>query len=1328
MKARIVSGIILLLMLITHSSLIAQYDVEYLDCPTCNVNNHNNMNITFTYDSTPTAYVSSDVTSDYGPRDLGSPSHSRYDWHGGVDYSAQVLDDDIGDGIIAIVGGTIHTLRIGNRGYKYIFIDGDHDFGYGHMFTSDDPTRTSNYTAKSGNFFIKLRIGGIYDIEMDYVLITQDNRALSTISGYEVIHPITHDTLITTNVVNAGETIGPIGNSISTGRVTAHLHLYAFENNNFSTDDSITKNPLSLVNHEIPNYIVTIEEPREIQNRGLSFAPQQQLVRLNYHPPDTATSTILVKVEAENGRNGNTYNNLVFNIEKVEIFIKKSYEDNQDYTYIKGPWDESKIIYDGVIGNTDNRYPPNLATRGEANLSKTGIEPWAYADYRQRPWDYFAYGDFVTRIRNDAPMGNKITLAGIAYCNEDARYPDGKYEIKAEVTDVRGNVTLGPKDNNGALDPMEFVIDNYKPYVKKVQLYTDAPQTLFYEEEWEPSGQTINFSDQGMQTQVSAGSFYNGLIVKVTMSEPVNLLSLRVPAFNYMDGGLDPMIENPTEFEFHIPTENIELAEEEVIIFEFEGEDLNGNDLIAFDDGDRTGPYHIPTRTGENQSDWEDLNQPQLTYGKDEIHRFTLGCGSQKPAGLVTGNDTYVYLTSDLEVTYDIENPTYNMNCNNGSVDVHISGGVSPYDVRWYRVGTLPFYWEILIQENLNIQGNNDGEDINNLVEGYYRFEVEDKMCGTYYSQPFYISCICSDDCELTGVVTNPTCTSKGKIDITYSCSEGGHGIPTFKWSDGSELKDRTNLEPGTYCVTVTDEDGCSLTECFRIIHSLKPQVYVEDITNVTKCMGLNSMCDGAINITPVGGPYTYKWTYPNGTTSTSEDISGLCPGDYVLEVTDMDGCTATYYYSICCCLDVSGPISLVGTYTPYHCYNGDFNPNPIDYSIDIELVDRKTLPDGYIYVDVRGGTGNYYCHWTGPDGFYSTSCGGISGINTPGQYCLTVDDGCYETTKCWNIGDCRKYDLFPRASARHTCKGYAFGEIEASGLFGEGAAPPHTYKWSTGETTAKINSLAAGIYCVTITNNNGCFADTCITILESTPLIPKYDENCLATYECNGYATDSVAQFDKEMKFTPLNCSKSRYCNGVLQTPLGDSQSHRVVECYDNSGFCYIYDYCPIDGNVYHERTGYTDLKYDHYKNDRCYYKVICNFDGGSTYECGSEVQYPRVEETEYAIYYYCGDILVDTKYLSALHRNVKISISPNPFINYFNLKIEDVENTGVISILLINSLGFIEKKIEKKIMPGENTFTTYNSELSDGLYILKVIDEKGNLLKTDKIIKLTK
>src|SRR5699024_4523774 len=121
-------------------------------------------------------------------------------------------------------------------------------------------------------------------------------------------------------------------------------------------------------------------------------------------------------------------------------------------------------------------------------------------------------------------------------------------------------------------------------------------------------------------------------------------------------------------------------------------------------------------------------------YGKDEIHRFTLGCGSQnKPSGLVTGNDTYVYLTSDLEVTYDIKNPTYNMDCNNGSVDVHINGGVSPYDVRWYRV-MFPFALEVLIQENLNIQGNNDGEDINNLGPGYYRFEVEDEMCGTYHS------------------------------------------------------------------------------------------------------------------------------------------------------------------------------------------------------------------------------------------------------------------------------------------------------------------------------------------------------------------------------------------------------------------------------------------------------------------------------------------------------------------------------------------------------------------------------------------------------------------
>ena len=54
---------------------------------------------------------------------------------------------------------------------------------------------------------------------------------------------------------------------------------------------------------------------------------------------------------------------------------------------------------------------------------------------------------------------------------------------------------------------------------------------------------------------------------------------------------------------------------------------------------------------------------------------------------------------------------------------------------------------------------------------------------------------------------------------------------------------------------------------------------------------------DGSIDITVTGGtaPYTYDWTsIPPGYTSTNEDIGSLFPMNYVIAVTDSNGCVMT--------------------------------------------------------------------------------------------------------------------------------------------------------------------------------------------------------------------------------------------------------------------------------------------------------------------------------------------------------------------------------------------------------------------------------------------------
>ncbi|MDC3153692.1 GEVED domain-containing protein, partial [Bacteroidota bacterium] len=57
-------------------------------------------------------------------------------------------------------------------------------------------------------------------------------------------------------------------------------------------------------------------------------------------------------------------------------------------------------------------------------------------------------------------------------------------------------------------------------------------------------------------------------------------------------------------------------------------------------------------------------------------------------------------------------------------------------------------------------------------------------------------------------------------IDYTISLNGGGSGYD-FLWSNGDTTKDLTNLSTGTYTVTITDCNGCNISETFNVTSSI---------------------------------------------------------------------------------------------------------------------------------------------------------------------------------------------------------------------------------------------------------------------------------------------------------------------------------------------------------------------------------------------------------------------------------------------------------------------------------------------------------------------------
>lgn len=288
---------------------------------------------------------------------------------------------------------------------------------------------------------------------------------------------------------------------------------------------------------------------------------------------------------------------------------------------------------------------------------------------------------------------------------------------------------------------------------------------------------------------------------------------------------------------------------------------------------------------------------------------------------------------------------------------------------------------------------------------------------------------------NISSQVTPPTCSGcNGVINITAS---GGLSPYTYDWADlpgTNNPEDKTNLCGGTYTLTVTDANGCTIStstvvsQPTAIIISVVPG----GITKPT-CFGASN---GAIDLTVTSGqaPYTYLWS----TGDITEDITGIPAGNYTLTVTDIAGCTKTQT------LTVTQPSLLIS--------------NPSSFPVTCQ-----GMNDGSIHISVAGGTSPYSYIW---------SDGSIMGNRNnlePGVYAVTITDskGCTSTQSVEVSG------VSAISSQPLTTQSCGSTTVNASAT--TGGTVPYTYLWSNA-ITGPINVLSAsGNYSLTITDANGC-------------------------------------------------------------------------------------------------------------------------------------------------------------------------------------------------------------------------------------------------------------
>lgn len=286
-----------------------------------------------------------------------------------------------------------------------------------------------------------------------------------------------------------------------------------------------------------------------------------------------------------------------------------------------------------------------------------------------------------------------------------------------------------------------------------------------------------------------------------------------------------------------------------------------------------------------------------------------------------------------------------------------------------------------------------------------------------------------------------------GNDGSAFVAADGGAGGYTFAWSDGQTGPTAHNLAAGNHSVTVTDGvNGASLTVYIAEPGPLQLDLFETDA-------GCSPDGEGAASAIATGGtpPYQYQWS--NGANGAA--VSGLTSGDHSLTVTDDAGCVITRSFEI----ESGEPLQLAVT------------------KQDVSCAGRS---DGAIQTQVSGGSGAYQYQW-------SNGAGTAQLDQLPaGLYQLTVTDdgGCVAgATVAIDAPDPLGLTIYTNAVR---CYGDSDGAATA---FPAGGTAPYQLHWSDGGAGAGRTYLAAGLYTVTLTDENGCQLSQTATVAEPPPL-----------------------------------------------------------------------------------------------------------------------------------------------------------------------------------------------------------------------------------------------
>ena len=459
--------------------------------------------------------------------------------------------------------------------------------------------------------------------------------------------------------------------------------------------------------------------------------------------------------------------------------------------------------------------------------------------------------------------------------------------------------------------------------------------------------------------------------------------------------------------------------------------------------------------------------------------------GMQIPIGTLDPGSIQTTGTGVFSVTYG-SCQTQNIPSPNGSVQVMVTGGVQPYSGTYVEVGNPTN------MGNITFLGGN-GTTPTNLPPGNYSITIMDSASDT---ETMIITINVGDPLLLTLANSDPSCAGGNDGSLVLNGNNpanlGGMMPHVITWAPpltGMGLT-QNGLSQGNYIVTVVDANGCVAIETESLIDP--PLLMIDSInqTNVS-CMGPGN--DGSLTIMASGGTlgggsnYTYSWVGPMAFTASTQNISGLIPGQYCVDVFDDNNC------SVQRCFDVTlqvGPVITGFDKINIGCA-GDMNG-----VLTVLFTEGDNPP-----IDIQ---------WDDPANSITSL---ISGLGS-GVYNVTLTD----QAGCSTVGQDSIVAPNPLIFASTTITPPTCPDLMTpNGVIGvtpSGGSGNYTFLWGDGETTATIFGLDCGItYSVTVSDGSSCPPiDTSIFLACPPAIVADFqmvvDVSCDMGLPCDGQAT----------------------------------------------------------------------------------------------------------------------------------------------------------------------------------------------------------------------------